>query len=226
MARSKNGRKTSRGLSVKLKTAKGRKISSTRWLQRQLNDPYVRSAKVAGYRSRSAWKLVELDDQFKIFWPGCRILDLGAAPGGWTQVSVEKSGNKGVVLAVDKLSIEPIPGAKCLKLDMTGEGSLKVVKNFCGDKIDIVLSDMAAATTGHRQTDHIRTIALCEIAVEMAKEILVEGGILIVKVFDGGTETSLLTDLKRSFQKVKHYKPPASRKGSPEIYLIAQGFKI
>ena len=224
MTRVRGSKKQLRGLSVRVKTAKGRKISSTRWLQRQLNDPYVRSSKLIGYRSRSAWKLVQIDDHFKIFRLGRRVLDLGAAPGGWTQVSIERTGNKFPVIAVDMISIEPISGAHCLKLDLKDKNTKDIIQNSCDSGVDVVLSDMAAATTGHRQTDHLRTLALCEVAVDVALEVLVEGGDLVLKVFHGGAESNLLSTLKKSFQKVKHYKPPASRKESPETYLVAKGY--
>jgi 23S rRNA (uridine2552-2'-O)-methyltransferase len=215
----------SRGASVRVKSARGRKISSTRWLQRQLNDPYVAEAKRAGYRSRSAWKLCQLDDQLKFLKSGSRILDLGAAPGGWTQVVVERSGRRDTVIAVDILPMDPVDGAKILQLDMTEPEAVETILKEAGGKVDVVLSDMAAATTGHRQTDHIRTMALCEIAADVARDILVVGGVLIVKVFQGGAEGQLLSDLKKSFDKIRHVKPAASRKESPETYLVAEGFR-
>ncbi len=215
----------SRGASVRVKSARGRKISSTRWLQRQLNDPYVAEAKRAGYRSRSAWKLCQLDDQLKFLKSGSRILDLGAAPGGWTQVVVERSGRRDAVIAVDILPMDPVDGAKILQLDMTEPEAVETILKEAGGKVDVVLSDMAAATTGHRQTDHIRTMALCEIAADVARDILVVGGVLIVKVFQGGAEGQLLSDLKKSFDKIRHVKPAASRKESPETYLVAEGFR-
>lgn len=214
-----------RGASVRVKSARGRKVSSTRWLQRQLNDPYVADAKRAGYRSRSAWKLCQLDDQLKFLRSGSRILDLGAAPGGWSQVVVERCGRRDAVIAVDILPMDPITGAKILQLDMTDVGSTEIILKEADGKVDVVLSDMAAATTGHRQTDHIRTMALCEIAADVARDILVVGGMMIVKVFQGGAEGQLLSDLKQSFEKVRHVKPPASRKESPETYLVAEGFR-
>lgn len=221
----RSARTGSRGASVRVKSARGRKISSTRWLQRQLNDPYVAEAKRAGYRSRSAWKLCQLDDQLKFLKSGSRILDLGAAPGGWTQVVVERSGRRDAVIAVDILPMDPVDGAKILQLDMTEPEAVETILKEAGGKVDVVLSDMAAATTGHRQTDHIRTMALCEIAADVARDILVVGGVLIVKVFQGGAEGQLLSDLKKSFDKVRHVKPAASRKESPETYLVAEGFR-
>jgi len=221
----RSARTGSRGASVRVKSARGRKISSTRWLRRQLNDPYVAEAKRAGYRSRSAWKLCQLDDQLKFLKSGSRILDLGAAPGGWTQVVVERSGRRDAVIAVDILPMDPVDGAKILQLDMTEPEAVETILKEAGGKVDVVLSDMAAATTGHRQTDHIRTMALCEIAADVARDILVVGGVLIVKVFQGGAEGQLLSDLKKSFDKVRHVKPAASRKESPETYLVAEGFR-
>ena len=221
----RSARTGSRGASVRVKSARGRKISSTRWLQRQLNDPYVAEAKRAGYRSRSAWKLCQLDDQLKFLKSGSRILDLGAAPGGWTQVVVERSGRRDAVIAVDILPMDPVDGAKILQLDMTEPEAVETILKEAGGKVDVVLSDMAAATTGHRQTDHIRTMALCEITADVARDILVVGGVLIVKVFQGGAEGQLLSDLKKSFDKVRHVKPAASRKESPETYLVAEGFR-
>ncbi|NKB21855.1 MAG: rRNA methyltransferase [Alphaproteobacteria bacterium] len=221
----RNAKTGSRGVSVRVKSARGRKTSSTRWLQRQLNDPYVADAKRAGYRSRSAWKLCQLDDQLKFLKSGSRVLDLGAAPGGWTQVAVERSGRRDAVIAVDILPMDPLTGAKILQMDVTdAEAIARLLKETDG-KVDVVLSDMAAATTGHRQTDHIRTMALCEIAVDVASAVLTVGGVMIVKVFQGGAEGQLLVDLKRSFDKVRHVKPPASRKESPETYLVANGFR-
>ena len=221
----RSAKSVSRGMSVRVKSARGRKTSSTKWLKRQLNDPYVADAKRVGYRSRSAWKLSQLDDQLKFLKSGSRILDLGAAPGGWAQVAVERSGRRDAVIAVDILSMDPINGAKILQMDMTDPGAVEQILNEAGGEVDVVLSDMAAATTGHRQTDHIRTMALCEIAADVARDILVPGGVMVVKVFQGGAEGQLLVDLKRSFVKVRHVKPPASRKESPETYLVAEGFR-
>ncbi|MBK17213.1 MAG: rRNA methyltransferase [Rhodospirillaceae bacterium] len=220
--RAKNG---TRGQAVRVKTARGRKTSSTRWLQRQLNDPYVADAKRAGYRSRSAWKLCQLDDQRKFLKQGARILDLGAAPGGWTQVAAERCGKSSTIVAVDVLSMEPVNGATVINLDMADPESMEVISAQIGGKVDVILSDMAAPTTGHRQTDHIRTMALCEIAVEVARQHLIKGGVLVVKVFQGGAERDLLNDLKKSFDNVRHVKPPASRKESPETYLVAEGYR-
>ena len=218
-------RKGSRDLSVRVKTARGRKASSTRWLKRQLNDPYVVDARRAGYRSRSAWKLRQLDDRLKFLKPNSRILDLGAAPGGWAQVAVERGAKKDGLIAVDLLPMEPIPGVRVLQMDVTEPETIEAILQISGGKIDVILSDMAAPTTGHRQTDHVRTMALCETAVNIANILLIDGGVLVVKVFQGGTEKSILSNLKRSFEKVRHVKPAASRKESPETYLVAEGFR-
>jgi len=210
---------------VRVKTARGRKASSTRWLKRQLNDPYVVDARRAGYRSRSAWKLRQLDDRLKFLKLNSRILDLGAAPGGWAQVAVERGAKKDGLIAVDLLPMEPIPGVRVLQMDVTEPETIEAILQISGGKIDVILSDMAAPTTGHRQTDHVRTMALCETAVNIANILLIDGGVLVVKVFQGGTEKSILSNLKRSFEKVRHVKPAASRKESPETYLVAEGFR-
>jgi len=218
------GRSGARGLHVRVKTARGRKPSSTRWLQRQLNDPYVAEAKRAGYRSRAAWKLVEIDDRMHVLGPGKRVVDLGAAPGGWTQVVAERTAGAALI-AVDVLEIDPLPGAEILQLDMTDAAASDVIRECLGGAADVVLSDMAAPTTGHRQTDHLRTMALCEIAVDFGCGVLAEGGAFVAKVFQGGAEGELLADLKRRFTSVRHIKPPASRDESPETYVVATGFR-
>ena len=210
---------------MRVKTARGRKASSTRWLKRHLNDPYVAEARRAGYRSRSAWKLIQLDDQLQFLKPNSRILDLGAAPGGWAQVAIERGAKKEGLIAVDVLLVDPIPGVRFLQMDVTEAKTIEAILQISSDKFDVVLSDMAAPTTGHRQTDHVRTMALCETAVDIANILLIGGGVLVVKVFQGGTEKSILSDLKRSFEKVRHVKPAASRKESPETYLVAEGFR-
>lgn len=210
---------------VRVKHAKGRKPSSTRWLERQLNDPFVREAKAKGYRSRAAFKLIELDDKFHFLKPGAHVLDLGAAPGGWTQVAVKRVGAKGRVVGADILEIEGIPGATLLLLDMTEPNALDVLREALGGPADVVMSDMAAATTGHRATDHIRTVALFEAALDVAEEMLKPGGAFVGKVFQGGATTDLLTRLKKNFREVRHVKPPASRKESVELYLVATGFR-
>ncbi|MCP5432898.1 MAG: RlmE family RNA methyltransferase [Alphaproteobacteria bacterium] len=207
---------------TELKTGRGRTVSSKRWLERQLNDPYVQAARAQGYRSRAAYKLVELDAELKLLRRGVRIVDLGAAPGGWTQVAVERGAQ---VVAVDILVMDPVPGARVLTLDFLDEGSPAAVREALGGPVDIVLSDMAAPATGHRQTDHLRIVALCEAAAAFAVEVLAPGGTFLCKVLQGGTEASLLADLKRRFRAVRHVKPAASRKDSAEVYLVATGFR-
>ena len=210
---------------VKVKTAKGRKPSSTRWLSRQLNDPFVREAKAKGYRSRAAFKLIELDDKFHFLKKGAHVLDLGAAPGGWSQVAAQRVGPQGRVVAADVLEIESIGGVIALTMDMMGPNALDVCRETLGEPADVVLSDMAAATTGHRATDHIRTIALVEAALDVAEEVLKPGGAFVGKVFQGGATPDLLNRLKKSFRDVRHVKPPASRKESVELYFVATGFR-
>ena len=213
---------------VRVKGGKAHKPSSREWLQRQLNDPYVHEAKRQGYRSRAAFKLVELDDKLRLLKPGQRVADLGAAPGGWTQVAVARTKaleGRGTVVAIDLQAIDPIPGATILQGDMSDPGSDARVIEALGGQADIVLSDMSPATSGHGQTDHIRIVALVEAAADFALRHLAPGGAFIAKVFSGGTEQQLLLQLKKSFETVRHVKPPASRKESAEIYLVATGFK-
>ena len=218
-----------RSLKVKVKTARKRTASSTRWLERQLNDPYVARAHAEGYRARSAFKLIELDDKYRLLAPGKRVVDLGAAPGGWSQVAaarVRSTAADPLVIAVDYLDMDPIPGVTILKLDFLGEKAPEAIRTALGgEAADLVLSDMAAPTTGHRQTDHIRTIALCEAAADFAATVLKPGGDFVAKVFQGGAEGDLLARLKRDFAAVHHVKPPASRAGSVELYLVASGFR-
>ena len=206
-----------------LKTAKRRKSSSTRWLQRQINDPYVRQAQAEGKRSRAAYKIIQIDERYKIFNLGDSVLDLGAAPGSWTEVALERAG--GFTLAVDILDMDSIKKAVILKADLQEEESVELIKKLSVDKFDIVLSDMAASTTGHKSTDHIRTQALAELAALYAVDFLKKGGTFCAKVFQGGTHGDLLLDLKKNFKTIKHYKPDSSRKGSPETYVIAKGFQ-
>ncbi|HYM19108.1 MAG TPA: RlmE family RNA methyltransferase [Micropepsaceae bacterium] len=215
---------SARALRVKVKT-KGLKASSSRWLERQLNDPYVSAAKAGGYRSRAAFKLIELDDKFHFLKPGALVLDLGAAPGGWSQVAAARVGRKGKIVAADVLEIEPVAGVQILKLDLTDAEAPAAIRAVLGDKADVVLSDMAAPTTGHRATDHLRTTALFEAAVETAEDVLKEGGTFVGKVFQGGAAPELLKRLRRSFRDVRHVKPPASRAESVELYLVALGFR-
>ena len=212
-----------RGLTVKVRGARRKDPSSVRWLARQLNDPYVRAAQEAGYRSRAAFKLVQLDDRFRLLRRGARVLDLGAAPGGWTQVAVARAG-PGVV-AVDLLPIEPITGASVLRGDLADPAVAKAAVAALGGKADVVLSDMAPNTTGHAATDHLRIMALAEVAMDVALQVLAPGGAFVCKVFQGGSERAMLDALKRRFASVRHAKPPASRKESAETYVVAQGFR-
>ncbi|KZM49762.1 RlmE family RNA methyltransferase [Labrenzia sp. OB1] len=217
-----------RGLHVKVKTSAGRRESSTRWLSRQLNDPYVRRAKIDGYRSRAAYKLIEIDDRHKLLKPGYRVVDLGCAPGGWCQVAahrVQSSIDAPKVVGIDYLDMDHVRGVTFLKKDFLDDDAPAALMEALGGKPDVVLSDMAAPTTGHKQTDHLRTTHLFEIAIDFARRNLVPGGSFLAKVFRGGTENSLLLDLKREFKTVSHLKPPASRKESPELYVIAKGFR-
>lgn len=214
-----------RGLTVRVKSARGRKSSSTRWLKRQLNDPYVRQAQAAGYRSRAAFKLTELDDRFHFLKKGGRVVDLGAAPGGWTQVALERVGDTGTVVAVDIQEWNEVPGATCLSFDFLDEDAPDKLKAALNGKADVVLSDMAAPATGHSKTDHLRIIGLAETAWMFAEEVLAPGGAFVCKVFQGGTEGELLKAMRAKCAKVTHAKPPASRKDSAEMYVVATGFK-
>jgi 23S rRNA (uridine2552-2'-O)-methyltransferase len=206
-----------------VKTARRRKNSSTRWLQRQINDPYVRQAQAEGKRSRAAYKIIQIDEKFNIFDKGNSVLDLGAAPGSWTEVAIERAG--GITVAVDILDMDDIKNAIILKADLSDKESSDLIRKLSNEKFDVVLSDMAASTTGHKQTDHIRTQALAELAALYAIEFLKPGGIFCSKVFQGGTHGDLLLNLKSNFKSIKHFKPDASRKGSPETYVIAKDFK-
>jgi len=212
-----------RGLSVSVKTAKSRSPASTRWLARQLNDPYVTAARLQGWRSRAAFKLLELDDRFHLIRPGARVLDLGAAPGGWTQVTTKRGAAS--VLAVDLLPIDPIPGAAIIQGDFMDPAMPERLAAELGGEADLVLSDMAPNTTGHASTDHIRIVALAELALDFALQILSPGGGFVAKVFQGGSEKQILDVLKRNFAAVRHAKPPASRKDSSELYVVATGFR-
>jgi len=216
------------GLKQRVKTAKKRKASSTRWLQRQLTDPYVAEAKRAGYRSRAAFKLIEIDDKYRFLEPGARVVDLGAAPGGWSQVAARRVGAdeaKGRVVAIDLLPMDPIPGVDILDLDFLSDDAPARLKERLGGKADAVLSDMAPNTTGHKRTDHLRIVALAEAALAFAREVLAPGGTFIAKVWAGGSEGELLFEMKRDFAKVRHVKPKASRPESPEVYVVATGFR-
>jgi 23S rRNA (uridine2552-2'-O)-methyltransferase len=207
---------------VKVKKNRGLKSSSRQWLVRQLNDPYVHAAKTEGYRSRAAFKLIELDQKFRFLKKGAKVLDLGAAPGGWSQVAAERGA---LVVAADLLSMEPLPGVTFFEADLSDADTPGRLKEALGGPADIVLSDMAAPTTGHRQTDHLRTIALAEFALEMAEDTLRPGGVFIAKLFQGGATAALLARIKKSFAEVRHVKPPASRADSVELYLVALAFK-
>lgn len=215
----------SRELKERLRTARGRPLASQRWLTRQLNDPYVHEARKQGYRSRAAFKLVQLDQRFRLLKPGLRVLDLGAAPGGWAQVAAHRVGSAGAVVAVDILAMAPIPGVTILELDFLGPEAEETVLAALGGPVDLVLSDMAPPATGHKHTDHLRIMALCEAAADFATRVLAPGGAFVCKVWQGGTESSLLGGLKRRFAQVRHAKPEASRKESAETYLVATGFK-
>jgi len=211
-----------RSLSTRLRTAKGRSSGSQRWLERQLNDPYVQAAKAAGWRSRAAFKLIELDERFRLLTPGARVVDLGAAPGGWTQVAVRKGAR---VVALDLLPMDPVPGATVLQGDFTGDEAERAVEAALAGPADLVLSDMAPNTTGHAATDHLRIMALAELALAFALRALAPGGGFVAKVFQGGSEKAFLATLKGRFAAVRHAKPPASRKDSAELYVVATGFK-
>jgi 23S rRNA (uridine2552-2'-O)-methyltransferase len=202
-----------------------RKPSSTEWLSRQLNDPYVAAARRRGYRSRAAFKLIELDQRFHLLRPGRRVVDLGCAPGGWTQVAVERVGARGRVLGVDLAEIVPLAGAGFLRADLRDPEVAAVIRQTLGAGADAVLSDMAPPATGHAGTDHLRIVALAECAFAVAEEILEPGGIFVAKVFQGGAEGELLARLKRSFTELRHAKPPASRAESAETYVVAKGFR-
>jgi len=208
----------------RVKTARGRTASSNRWLERQLNDPYVRQAKAEGYRSRAAYKLIELDEKFGLLKGAQRVVDLGVAPGGWSQV-VRKRSPKAVVVGIDLLPTEPLEGVTLFQMDFMADEAPAALEGALGGAPDLVLSDMAANTVGHKQTDHLRTMGLVETAAHFAIETLAEGGAFVAKVLAGGTDAELLALLKRHFRTVKHAKPPASRKGSSEWYVVAQGFK-
>tara|TARA_B100001971_G_C18168907_1_gene525908 strand:- start:310 stop:969 length:660 start_codon:yes stop_codon:yes gene_type:complete len=209
---------------TRVKTARGRKSSSTRWLQRQLNDPYVKEAKRLGYRSRAAFKLIEMEEKLNIIKKDMLVVDLGAAPGGWTQVAVEKGAKH--VIGIDLLEIEDMEGAEFIQMDFTdNEAPEKLLEMLGGEKPDMVISDLSPYTTGHKKTDHLKIMALVEMAYDFAVQVLKPGGHFIAKVFQGGAQSDLLKMVKADFETVKHMKPPASRKGSPEQYLVALNFR-
>jgi 23S rRNA (uridine2552-2'-O)-methyltransferase len=217
-----------RTLRQRVKTARKRTLSSQKWLERQLNDPYVARAKREGFRSRAAYKLIELDDKLRFLKPGGRVVDLGAAPGGWAQVAAQRVGageGKGNVVGVDLLPIEPLPGAAFLQLDFMAPEAPERLVALLGGPADVVLSDMAANATGHKKTDHLRIVGLAEAAADFARSVLAPGGVFLAKVLQGGTEGALLADLKRDFAAVRHVKPAASRSDSAELYVLATGFR-
>jgi 23S rRNA (uridine2552-2'-O)-methyltransferase len=236
MTKPPSGRTSGRGtrdLKVRVKTAKGRKLSSTLWLERQLNDPYVARARREGYRGRAAYKIMELDDRYRFLVPGARVVDLGCAPGGWCQVAVarvnslgEKSGKAvGRVIGVDLQEVDPIPGAEIHRLDFLEDGADEKVRAWLGGPADVVMSDMAPAASGHKGTDHLRIVALCEAAVDFAMDVLEKGGTFVAKVLAGGAEGGLQVILKRAFEKVVNVKPPSSRADSSEKFVVAMGFR-
>jgi 23S rRNA (uridine2552-2'-O)-methyltransferase len=215
-----------RDLKVRVRTGKGRSLASKLWLERQLNDPYVARAKREGFRSRAAYKLMEIDDKARILKSGAHVVDLGAAPGGWSQVAAARVGaGRGRVVAIDILDMPPLPGVDFLHLDFLNADAPEKLKAMAGGPVDVVLSDMAANATGHRKTDHLRIVALAEAAAMFAREVLKPGGAFLAKVLQGGTEGALLADLKRDFAVVKHVKPAASRSDSAELYVLATGFR-
>jgi 23S rRNA (uridine2552-2'-O)-methyltransferase len=220
-----SGREGGRSLKQRVKTAKKKTVSQTRWLERQLNDPYVARAKREGWRSRAAFKLIEIDDKYKLLKPGSRVVDLGAAPGGWSQVAIKRIGPKGKIVGIDLLDIEPIAGVDFAVMDFLDPDAPEKLRAMLGGPADVVMSDMAANAIGHKKTDHLKIVALAELAIEFAREVLAPGGSFVAKVLQGGTEGSLLADLKRDFTLVKHVKPAASRKDSAELYVLATGFR-
>jgi 23S rRNA (uridine2552-2'-O)-methyltransferase len=223
MSRAPSGRGD--GLKTRVRTAKGRKVGSTKWLERQLNDPYVKRAKAEGYRSRAAYKLLELDERFGLLKGVSRVIDLGIAPGGWSQV-VRRKAPGAAVVGIDLLPTDPLEEVTILQMDFMDDAAPERLKEALGGPADLVLSDMAANTVGHPQTDHLRTMALVEAGLEFAAEVLRPGGAYVAKVLAGGADNQLVAELKRRFATVKHAKPPASRKGSSEWYVVAQGFKV
>ena len=224
-ARGEKGGRGERALKVRVKTAKKRSLSSTLWLERQLNDPYVARAKREGLRSRAAYKLAEIDDKYLFLKSGARVVDLGAAPGGWSQVAAKRIGAKGHIVAIDILEMDEIAGVDFARIDFLDPAAPGQLKAMLGGPADVVLSDMAANATGHRKTDHLKIVALVEAAAAFAAEVLKPGGAFLAKVIQGGTEGELLAQLKRDFASVKHIKPAASRADSAELYVLAGGFR-
>ena len=227
--KSRGGEGRGRKLAVRVRTAKGRKLASTRWLQRQLNDPYVEEAKRRGYRSRAAFKLAEIDDKHRLLRPGMTVVDLGAAPGGWSQIAAQRvrvMAGQGRVVAVDLAAMEPISGVVELTLDLTDpDAPDRIRETLVGQKADVMLSDMHAPATGHKSTDHLRIMGLAEAALDLAEDILAPGGAFLCKVLHGGASRELVARLNRSFAKVRHVKPKASRAESAEMYVLATGFR-
>ena len=228
MSTTRGGGRGERELKVRVRAKSGRTPAQRAWLERQLNDPYVARAKREGFRSRAAYKLIEIDDKYRLLKPGQKVVDLGAAPGGWCQVAAKRIGaeaGKGRIVAIDILEMAPVPGVEFLHLDFLDAAAPERLKTLIGGPADIVLSDMAANTTGHKRTDHLRTMALVEAAAEFAAEVLAPGGAFLAKVLQGGTQSELLAVLKKRFQTVRHVKPSASRADSSELYLLATGFR-
>jgi 23S rRNA (uridine2552-2'-O)-methyltransferase len=226
--RAYSGREGGRSLKNRVKTARKRSLSSTLWLERQLNDPYVERAKREGFRSRAAYKLLEINERYHFLKPGQRIVDLGAAPGGWSQLCARITGEekgRGRIIGIDLIEITPLPGAEFRVLDFMTPEAPQLLKDWLSGNADVVLSDMAANTTGHKKTDHLRIMGLAELAADFACEVLTEGGTFLAKVFQGGAEIELLARLKSEFANVRHVKPQASRAGSAELYVLATGFR-
>ena len=225
---SPGGREGGRSLKTRVKTARKRSLSSTLWLSRQLNDPYVAQAKRDGYRSRATYKLIEIDEKYHLLKPGQKIIDLGAAPGGWSQIASRKVGSeagRGLVVAIDLLAMEPIPGVTFTQMNFLDEDAPARLEAMAGGRVDGVLSDMAANAVGHRKTDHLKIVALVELALAFACEVLAPGGFFLAKVLQGGTEGALLATMKRDFVTVRHVKPQSSRADSSELYVLATGFR-
>ena len=224
MVKSRTPRPSLRGVDTRLKTARGRSPAAQRWLRRQLKDPYAYAAKQSGYRSRAAWKLLEIDDRYRFLRPHGRVVDLGAAPGGWTQVAVERCPG-GTVIAADLAPMEPVLGAEVVQLDILAENAPEAISAAVGGPVDLVLSDLAAPSSGRRSSDHLRIIALAEAALAVAETVLAPGGTLLAKILHGGEEQAFIATLRRAFAAVRHVKPAASRKDSAEIYVLATGFR-
>jgi 23S rRNA (uridine2552-2'-O)-methyltransferase len=224
MARGTDGKKKDGRLKERVKSASGRSLSSTRWLQRQLNDPYVAEAKKKGYRARAAFKLTEIDEKLRVLKPGARVVDLGAAPGSWTQVAVERV-KGGQVVAIDINEMDPVPGATVLQADFLADSAPALIRNSVGGPVDVLLSDMAAPASGQPDVDHLRIMNLVEAALELAREVLRPGGAFITKMLQGGQEHAFILELRKNFTEVKRIKPPSSRSDSAEFFIAATGFR-